>query len=163
MEPLIENQAGGISIIAFVIAIAVSIGYYQFVYVPEATAKPILPDEVLNPAESINIDIAEGSTLETNENFFVKKEVRAVLGISNRIVWTNNDPSPHTVTSDEPKYVDKINGPFNSLEQQESIPGGYLLPGKTFEFTFTATGKYPYHCEPHPWMQGTIEVVENFS
>jgi hypothetical protein len=43
------NHAGGISVIAFVVAIAVSIGYYQFVFIPEANAKPTLPEAVLNP------------------------------------------------------------------------------------------------------------------
>jgi hypothetical protein len=34
------NHAGGISVIAFVVAVAISMGYYQFVYIPEANAKP---------------------------------------------------------------------------------------------------------------------------
>ena len=38
-----ENQAAGISIIAFIVAVGVSMGYYQFVYLPQANAKPILP------------------------------------------------------------------------------------------------------------------------
>jgi plastocyanin len=78
------------------------------------------------------------------------------------VVWENQDTVPHTVTSDD-GYIDQINGPFNSLEQQELIPGGFLKEGQTFAFVFTKVGNYPYHCEPHPWMQGSIEVVENFA
>lgn len=160
-----ENHAGGISMIAFVVALAVSMGYYQFIYVPQANAKPQLPKEILEPPEVTPIAIAEGSALATNPEFFVPKEgagVRGVLGISNKVVWTNEDTVPHTVTSDD-GYVDKINGPFNSLEQKKKLPGGFLLEGQTFDFTFTRAGEYRYHCEPHPHMQGLIEIVENFA
>ena len=163
MEPLSSSHATGISAIAFIISVAVSLAYYQFMYLPQANAKPVLPEEVVNPPETTKIAIAEGANVESNGNFFVPKETRGVIGISNRIIWTNDDYVGHTVTSDDPKYVDKLNGPFNSLEQLESVPGGYVLPGKAFEFTFTAVGKYSYHCEPHPWMQGSVEVVENFA
>ncbi|MCI0559178.1 MAG: plastocyanin/azurin family copper-binding protein [Nitrososphaera sp.] len=153
-----ENHAGGISIIAFVVALAVSMGYYQFVYIPQANAKPQLPEEILNPQESSAVSIAEGASLPTNGRFFVPKDVRATIGINNKVIWTNTDITAHTVTTDD-GYVDLINGPFDSTPQLGSL----ILPGKTFEFTFTKVGEYAYHCEPHPHMQGSIEVVENFA
>jgi plastocyanin len=151
------NHAGGISVIAFVVALAVSMGYYQFVFIPEANAKPTLPEAVLNPAEPVKVNIAEGSSLPTNGQFFVPKEARGVIGVSNKVVWTNTDVTGHTVTTDN-GYVDKINGDFDSLKQ-----GGIIPPGETFEFTFTEVGEYPYHCEPHPHMQGVVNIVENFA
>ena len=132
------NHAGGISVITFVVAVAISMGYYQFVYIPQANAKPTLPEEVLNPPEVTEVSIAEGSSLETNGQFFVPRDARGTIGISNKGVW---------------------NGEFNSIEQL----GAILMPGETFEFTFTQVGEYPYHCEPHPWMQATVEIVESFA
>ncbi len=152
------NHAGGISVIAFVVAVAVSIGYYQFVFIPEANAKPTLPEAVLNPAEEVKVDIAQGASLPTNGQFFVPKEARGTIGLSNKVVWTNNDVTGHTVTSDN-GYVDKINGDFDSLKVLSSV----IPPGKTFDFTFTEVGEYPYHCEPHPHMQGVVKIVENFA
>lgn len=152
------NHAGGISVITFVVAVAVSMGYYQFVYIPQATARPNLPEEVLNPTEVTEVSIAEGSSLETNGQFFVPRDVRGTIGISNKVVWTNGDITGHTVTTDD-GYVDLVNGEFNSIEQL----GAILLPGETFEFTFTQVGEYPYHCEPHPWMQASVEIVESFA
>ncbi len=148
---------------AFVVALAVSMGYYQFIYLPEANAKPHLPAIITNPPQTTAVTIIQDAVLQSNPRHFVPVDARAVLGLSNKVIWTNQDAVPHTVTSDDPPYVDKINGPFDSLQQQESIPGGFLLPGKTFEFTFTAEGTYGYHCSPHPWMQGKVEVVPNFS
>jgi plastocyanin len=157
-----ENHAGGIAMVAFIVALAVSMTYYQFIYIPQANAKPILPEEVLNPESSFRVTISPGSSLEANPEFFVPADVRTTIGIDSRVIWENEDTVPHTVTSDD-GYVDQINGPFNSLEQQESVPGGFVREGMTFEFVFTKVGNYAYHCEPHPWMQGSIEVVENFA
>lgn len=152
------NHAGGISIATFVVAVAVSIGYYQFMYVPQVNAKPILPEIVLNPPESAEVTIAEGSSIESNGKFFEPKDLRTTIGIDNRIVWKNTDGVAHTVTSDD-GYVDIINGKFDSLD----TIGLLDKDGGTYEFTFTKVGVYPYHCEPHPWMQGEIEVIENFA
>ena len=156
------SSAGGISIVAFIIAVGVSMGYYQYVYVPEVNAKPILAEEILNPEDTFHVQIVEGSSLEANGRFYIPKDVRTTIEIDNRVIWTNNDTVPHTVTSDN-DYVDQINGPFDSLQQQEQVPGGFLRAGETFEFVFTQVGKYPYSCVPHPWMQGSIEVIENFA
>jgi plastocyanin len=153
-----DNHAGGISIIAFVVALAVSMGYYQFVYVPEANAKPILPDEVLNPPEVTEVTIVQDAGLDTNPRNFVPKEIRGVIGVSNKVVWTNEDGTGHTVTSDN-GYDDAINGNFDSTQQLSDL----VQPGQTFEFTFTKVGEYRYHCEPHPHMQGIVEIIENFA
>lgn len=151
------NHAGGISIITFVVALAVSMGYYQFFYLPEANAKPILPAEVLDPRDTTAIQMVEGASLESNTRNFVPNDVRGVLGLSNRVVWTNNDLTAHTVTNDD--YVDKINGKFDSTVQLGSL----ISPGKTFEFIFTAEGEYAYYCTPHPHMRGVVEIVPNFA
>ncbi|MFL6477698.1 MAG: plastocyanin/azurin family copper-binding protein, partial [Nitrososphaera sp.] len=98
-----------------------------------------------------------GASLPTNGKFFEPKEARGTIGLSNKVVWTNTDTTGHTVTSDD-GYVDQINGPFDSLKHEGIIP-----PGQNFEFTFTEVGQHAYHCEPHPHMQGSIEIVENFA
>lgn len=150
------SNAAGISIVCFVIAVGVSIGYYQYVYIPEVRAKPILPEEVLNPPDTFDVQIAEGSSLESNGRFFVPANARTTIEIDNRVVWTNNDSTSHSVTSDD--YVDQINGRFDSMDTIGLIP-----PGETYEFTFTEVGEYEYYCVPHPWMTGTVEVIENFA
>jgi len=152
------NHAAGISIVTFVVAVAVSMGYYQFVYVPQANAKPILPDEILNPPQTVQVRIVEGSSQQAQTNNFVPKEVRASLGTSNKVVWTNNDSTYHTVTTDD-GFEDRINGVFDSNVQL----GTLIKPGGTFEFTFTAEGEYAYHCTPHPWMKGKVIVVPSFA
>jgi hypothetical protein len=149
-----SNNVAGISIMAFVVSVAVSIAYYQFVYVPQATATPVVPEEVLKPAESVEISIAVGSSQPSQTENFVPKGADGVLGLSNKFVWTNKDSVPHSVTADT-GYVDPINGEFNSMNTIGLIPSN-----EKYEFTFTEAGEYPYHCEPHPWMTGKVTVSE---
>lgn len=101
------NHAGGIAIITFVIAVGISIGYYQFIYIPQANSKPILPASILEPPESIEVKIVEGSSQPEQTRNFEPKEVRGIMGLSNKIVWTSEDPVPHTVTSDN-GYVTRL-------------------------------------------------------
>jgi plastocyanin len=137
--------------------VAVSLVYYQYFYLPEVMKKPVVPPEVLNPPEFVTVRIVEGSYIETQEQNFVPKQVRGMLGIDNRIVWENEDSTFHSITTDN-EFHDRINGKFDSLATI-----GPVGPGGTYEFTFTETDKYPYHCEPHPWMTGTVEIVEPFA
>lgn len=34
-----------------------------------------------------------------------------------------------------------------------------LNPGERWAFVFSRVGRYRYHCTPHPWMTGVINVV----
>lgn len=153
---LMTSHAAGISIISFVIAVSMSIGYYQYFYIPEVNAKPILPDETLSPPETAHVEIVEGAALESNGRFFDPREIRTTIGIDNKIIWINNDTVAHSVTSDD--YVDQINGKFDSLDTIGLVP-----PSGTYEFTFTKVGEYPYYCVPHPHMTGKVLVIENFA
>jgi plastocyanin len=60
------------------------------------------------------------------------------------VTWTNNGPSPHTATADDGSTFDS----------------GRLDPGGTFSHTFDTAGDFPYHCDFHPDMTGTVTVVE---
>jgi plastocyanin len=151
-----NNHAAGISIMAFIITVAASMAYYQFVYTKEANAKPQIAEEVLNPAETVKVSIIEGSSQPSQQRNFEPKEIRGTLGINNKIIWTNVDTTAHSVTTDN-QYSDQISGPFNSIDST-----GLILPQKTYEFTFTKDGEYPYHCEPHPWMTGKVTIVKSF-
>jgi plastocyanin len=151
-----NNHAAGISIVAFIIAVTASMAYYQFVYIKDANAKPQLPTEILNPPDTAKVSIIEGSSQPSQQKNFEPKEIRGTLGVNNKIIWTNDDTTAHSVTSDT-QFTDQINGPFNSID---SI--GLVLPKKTYEFTFTKDGEYAYHCEPHPWMTGKVVIVKSF-
>jgi plastocyanin len=59
-----------------------------------------------------------------------------------KVIWQNKDSEEHTATLDD--------GSFDS---------GALAEGKLKSESFKELGAYPYHCEIHPEMTGTVEVV----
>jgi plastocyanin len=60
--------------------------------------------------------------------------------------WVNNGSAIHTATSGT---RNNANGIFNS---------GDMRNGDTFEFTFSNSGTFDYHCIYHLGMDGTIIV-----
>lgn len=147
-----QRSSFSIGLIAFVIAIGVSIGYFQFVYLPYINLKPSIPEEILNPAEVVEVSMISGSANPEQQDNFVPKLVEVELTVNNKVLWINDDEIGHTVTTDN-DAVDLYSGRFDSLETI-----GLVQPGETFEFLFTQEGDFPYHCQPHPWMTGFVKV-----
>lgn len=61
------------------------------------------------------------------------------------VKWINKDSIAHTVTSDGTAKT-----PLNSA---------LLSQNQEFSFVFSNVGSFPYHCEPHPFMTGTVIVT----
>ncbi len=67
------------------------------------------------------------------------------------IKWTNSDSySLHTATSDD-------GGTFNS---GNIAFGDSYTPGCSYNYTTTKAGTYPYHCNIHAGMKGTLIVTK---
>jgi plastocyanin len=66
-----------------------------------------------------------------------------VVQVGGKVIWQNEDTAPHTATADD--------GSFDT---------GILARGKIKSETFKEAGTFPYFCEVHPTMHGTVEVVE---
>jgi plastocyanin len=79
---------------------------------------------------------------------FQPATIRVVIGINNTVVWVNDDPIQHTVTS--------LSIPHGALR----FDSGILNQGQTFTWTFKVPGTYKYYCSIHPdWMRGTVIVT----
>jgi plastocyanin/predicted lipoprotein with Yx(FWY)xxD motif len=67
------------------------------------------------------------------------------VAVGDMVRWTNRGRSPHTATSNSAA------GSFDS---------GRVEPGQSWTSNaFTQVGSYPYFCELHPWMRGTVSVT----
>ena len=90
---------------------------------------------------------AEGEKLERSvkveiANFeYSPDPVRVEAG--GKVIWQNEDSVAHTATADD--------GSFDTGEIEE---------GKLKSESFKQPGTFTYHCEIHPQVHGTIEVVE---
>jgi plastocyanin len=66
-----------------------------------------------------------------------------VVQVGGKVTWQNEDTAPHTATADD--------GSFDT---------GTIDKGKLGSATFKEAGTFPYFCEIHPTMHGSVEVVE---
>jgi len=57
------------------------------------------------------------------------------------VVWLNKGKEDHSVTADD-----------------RAFDSGLKKAGGTFSRAFPRPGTYTYHCQPHPWMKGLVEV-----
>lgn len=71
--------------------------------------------------------------------------------VGTTVTWINMDFVGHNVEAGIHEEQEHIDETFQSsiLEHMES-----------FSYTFNESGEYTYHCDPHPYMEGTIIVIE---
>jgi plastocyanin len=143
-----SSHAYGIGMIALIIGMSASVVFYTSFYLPESMAKPSVSEHILEPEDDFIIEIVPGAVVEGNKNYVPNNAV-VTLTINNKVIWQNNDDTAHTVTPDH-RSEDSYSGEFGSP--------GVMKPGESYEFLFTEPQDVPYHCTPHPWMEGTISV-----
>lgn len=59
------------------------------------------------------------------------------------VLWVNEGEVVHSSTSDDGLWDSRL-----------------LAPGESYGRIFTEVGEHPYHCTPHPFMTGVVEVRE---
>lgn len=100
---------------------------------------------VYSPAKSSPTPAEVGSPVSGQANIsinnFAFNPATLTVTKGTKVTWKNDQNVDHQVMSDT--------GAFQSNP---------LSPGSTFEFTFNETGTFPYHCNIHPTMTGTITV-----
>ena len=150
-----------IAIIAAVIAAGASIVHYQFFYVQAINEKKqeVVSQWIAIPHSKAVVRILEGASLQSSPKFLEPQNATVILGINNTVLWMNEDNVPQAITSDS-DYKDPVSGKFDTRERPEAAGGPFIMPRQTYEFTFTQPGRYGYHGEPHPWLQGTIIVLD---
>ena len=100
------------------------------------TATPVAATPT--PAAIICGASGEGSSVSIADFSF--NPAAATVATNGFLTWRNNDGTSHTVT-------------FDSGPNCGSLSGG---DSETVQFT--VAGSYPYHCNIHPDMTGTVEV-----
>ncbi|MBI3742491.1 MAG: hypothetical protein HY257_12150 [Chloroflexi bacterium] len=68
------------------------------------------------------------------------------IKVGTMVTWTNQDNIQHSVTNGTPPTPGK------------EFDSGLFDQGKTFSFTFTKAGNYPYFCVRHNSLVGIVKV-----
>lgn len=66
---------------------------------------------------------------------------QVIISKGDTVIWTNQDSVRHDINGD-------------------GIESSLLSKGETFSMTFNQAGTYNYICTPHPYMKGSVIVVE---
>jgi len=72
---------------------------------------------------------------------FAFRPAHLVVSRGTRVVWTNEDSDPHTVTTDRRGFSSQA-----------------LNTGKSYTLVARKQGQFPYHCTIHPFMHGMLVV-----
>ena len=88
---------------------------------------------------SFAVGAPAASTVDITQFAFSPREITVAPGT--RIVWTNHDGAPHTVTSKDKSFTSK------GLDTDDK-----------YEYTFATEGDFAYYCTLHPFMSGVVHV-----
>ncbi|MBC8250557.1 MAG: HYR domain-containing protein, partial [Candidatus Nitrosopelagicus sp.] len=112
---------------------------------PEPTVEePIIE----NAISTTTIQNAQGSSVPGCEPDCYIPRIASVEH-NDVVTFENNDSAAHTTTSGTPS--DGPNGIWDS---------SLMMKGQSFSIRLSDVGEYPYFCLVHPWMIGTILVVD---
>jgi len=90
-------------------------------------------------ARALDVSAPSTPAVEITKFTFAPKEITVAPGT--KVVWTNRDETPHTVTS-----ADK------------QLKSSALDTGDRFEHVFASEGDFSYFCTLHPFMTGVVHV-----
>ena len=71
-----------------------------------------------------------------------------VIGVNNTVRWVNQDVVTAWIAADnesDPAFYNATKDPV------------FILPNKTFDYTFVKTGEFGYHGKP--WQRATVVVL----
>lgn len=76
------------------------------------------------------------------------------------VTWVNQDMVQHNVMLEHEDDDQAHNPPTRDKVDSNKLAGPLLANGESYSFTFNQISTNPYHCSPHPYMVGSITVVE---
>lgn len=102
-------------------------------------------------AAEVQAEIVPGASTKTDDAYSPNP---IEVSVGDTVIWTNKDGALHTVTSGTSPEPDGIFG------MRDATNPVLVPPSRTFSFTFTEAGEYPYFCTLHPAMNGLVKVSE---
>jgi plastocyanin len=124
---------------AIIILLLLGLGVYFFML------KNPLPENNLTQEDSFKSNFESSNvplTYQVGISEYKFSPSVTVVPKGSKVVWTNNDPVVHTVTSD------------NGTELASSL----IANGTAYYHIFNISGTFDYHCSMHPTMKGQVIV-----
>jgi plastocyanin len=146
MDPKITTVPTSLGMAAVLVVVAsAAIIITIIMIITTLTFSPISP---AFGTATISANITSGAASKTTDAFSPNP---LNVKVGDTVTWTNDDLQPHTVTSGTSAIPD---GRFDSSPGLKTL----LTSKNTFSHTFNQTGTFPYFCQLHPNMIGTVNV-----
>jgi len=97
-------------------------------------------------------------TIDIEDFKYSKPNIKIKKGT--KVTWTNRDTMEHNVMMDHQNSDSAHDAPSNDELKSNVLAGPLLAKGESYSFTFNEASTAPYHCSPHPYMKGSVTVVE---
>lgn len=97
-------------------------------------------------------------TIDIEDFKYSKPNIKIKKGT--KVTWTNRDTIEHNVMMDHQDSDSAHDAPTKDEVKSNVLAGPMLAKGESYSFTFNDVSAAPYHCSPHPYMKGSVTVVE---
>jgi len=138
------------SAIGIIVALLVLVGAGAFIALqgddkqPESSSTLTQTTDTVQPENQTPAETVQANSVEIRNSAYSPSKITIKKGTT--VTWTNRDSMQHDISPDNPT---------DEFKKSE-----LLSDGESYSVTFNTTGTYTYHCTPHPFMKGTVEVTE---
>jgi plastocyanin len=107
---------------------------------------------------AIDLTAQSQVTIEIKDFAYSKQNIKIKKGTT--VTWTNQDTVEHNVMKEHESDADAHDAPSKDQVRPDVLASQLLAKGESYSFTFDEVSANPYHCSPHPYMKGSVTVVE---
>lgn len=105
-------------------------------------------------------DLTSQSEVSMDVKDFKYEQPNIKIKKGTTVTWTNQDAVQHNVMQEHENDNDAHDAPTKDEEKPDVLASRLLSKGESYSFTFNEVSSSPYHCSPHPYMKGSVTVVE---
>ncbi len=114
------------------------------------------PDQ--NIGAMVDLTTQSEVTMDIKDFKYSKPNIKIKKGT--KVTWTNQDTIKHNVMLEHEGSDKAHDAPTKEEVDPNELAGPLLAKGESYSFTFNEVTANPYHCSPHPFMKGSVTVVE---
>lgn len=106
------------------------------------------------------VDLTAQSTMamDIKDMKYAQPNIKIKKGTT--VTWTNQDSVGHNVMQEHTDSTTSHDAPLPNEVKPNIFAGPLLAKGESYSFPFNEVGSDPYHCSPHPYMKGSVTVVD---
>lgn len=159
----------GVLVFALILTLAV----YKYSLQPKVNDKPTTSNQSHDETNSDGhhnsenqqdigkeVDLTNQSQVSMNIKDYKYEKPNIKIKKGTTVTWTNQDAMQHNVMQDHSDSGTAHDAPTADQVKPDVFAGQLLSKGESYSFTFNEVSSAPYHCSPHPYMKGSVTVVE---